>query len=143
LQQIGEALLPVLEEAIPMPKATVFRSIGRSPDKLFPSLLSSRQVRRNLIFPALLAVHFYYAGRFMTTRAGEPVPCAELLNGKPLIYALLATLVNGLDHVYKAIVEAEQRFRGSVSPFVGNPSIPMNCGLSPMRLSFAQRQLDC
>jgi zeaxanthin glucosyltransferase len=28
------------------------------------------------------------------------------LSGKPLIYASLGTLVNGLDHVYKAILEA-------------------------------------
>jgi MGT family glycosyltransferase len=51
--------------------------------------------------------HFHYAGPFDDSDGREPVPFAwEKLTGKPLIYASLGTLVNGSDHVYKAILEA-------------------------------------
>src|SRR5271154_2882515 len=91
-----------------MPKETVSTSIGRNPDQLFPGLLSSRRFRRNSIFPGIsLPAIFHYAGRFHDDQGREPVPFPrELLNGKPLIYASLGTLVNGLGHVYRAILEA-------------------------------------
>jgi zeaxanthin glucosyltransferase len=50
---------------------------------------------------------FHYAGPFHETEGHAPIPFPwEKLNGKPLIYASLGTLVNGLDHVYKIILEA-------------------------------------
>jgi len=50
--------------------------------------------------------HFHYAGPFHDDRGREPIPFTwEKLNDKPLIYASLGTLVNGLEHVYKTILE--------------------------------------
>jgi UDP:flavonoid glycosyltransferase YjiC (YdhE family) len=49
---------------------------------------------------------FLYAGPFHDDEGREQVPFPwEKLTGKPLIYASLGTLVNGLDHVYKIILE--------------------------------------
>jgi zeaxanthin glucosyltransferase len=50
---------------------------------------------------------FHYAGPFHEEGGREPVAFPwERLNGKPLIYASLGTMVNGLDHVYRAILKA-------------------------------------
>jgi zeaxanthin glucosyltransferase len=53
---------------------------------------------------------FHYAGPFLDNEGRDPVAFAwEQLNGKPLIYASLGTLVNGLDHIYRTILEAVKR----------------------------------
>jgi zeaxanthin glucosyltransferase len=50
---------------------------------------------------------FHYAGPFHGSEGHASIPFPwEKLNGKPLIYASLGTLVNGLDRVYKIILEA-------------------------------------
>jgi zeaxanthin glucosyltransferase len=50
---------------------------------------------------------FHYAGPFHDSENHAPIPFPwEKLNGKPLIYASLGTLVNGLHQVYKTILEA-------------------------------------
>jgi zeaxanthin glucosyltransferase len=50
---------------------------------------------------------FHYAGPFHDDEGRRPVPFPwEQLTGKPLIYASLGTLVNGLDDVYKHILKA-------------------------------------
>ena len=50
---------------------------------------------------------FHYAGPFHDGEGHASIPFPwEKLNGKPLIYASLGTLVNGLDYVYKTILEA-------------------------------------
>src|SRR5262249_31908558 len=52
-------------------------------------------------------VQFHYAGPFYDDGGREPIPFPwEKLSGKPLIYASLGTLVNGLEHVYRAILGA-------------------------------------
>jgi zeaxanthin glucosyltransferase len=50
---------------------------------------------------------FHYAGPFHEEGGRKPVAFPwQRLNGKPLIYASLGTLVNGLEHVYRAILKA-------------------------------------
>jgi zeaxanthin glucosyltransferase len=54
-----------------------------------------------------LPPQFHYAGPFHEDEGREPVPFAwDRLNGKPLIYASLGTLVNGQEQVYRTIVKA-------------------------------------
>jgi zeaxanthin glucosyltransferase len=54
-----------------------------------------------------LPPQFHYAGPFHDNQGREPVPFPwEKLTGKPLIYASMGTLVNGLNNVYGAILEA-------------------------------------
>lgn len=49
---------------------------------------------------------FYYAGPFHDDAGREPVSFPwERLTGEPLIYASMGTLVNGLHHVFQAILE--------------------------------------
>jgi zeaxanthin glucosyltransferase len=53
---------------------------------------------------------FHYAGPFHESEGRAPIPFPwEKLNGKPLIYASLGSLVNGLDHVYKIILETVEK----------------------------------
>jgi MGT family glycosyltransferase len=53
---------------------------------------------------------FQYAGPFFDEAGREPIPFSwEKLDGRPLIYASLGTLVNGLDSIYKAILSAVGR----------------------------------
>jgi zeaxanthin glucosyltransferase len=53
----------------------------------------------------------HYAGPFHDNEGREPVPFPwEKLTGKPLIYASMGTLVNGLNNVYGAILEAVGEF---------------------------------
>lgn len=50
---------------------------------------------------------FHYAGPFSDDAGREPISFDwEKLDGKPLVYASLGTLVNGLDTIYKAILAA-------------------------------------
>ena len=54
-----------------------------------------------------LPPQFHYAGPFHDHEGREPVPFPwEKLTGKPLIYASMGTLVNGLNNVYGTILEA-------------------------------------
>src|SRR5262249_8383759 len=54
---------------------------------------------------------FHYAGPLHDNEGREPIPFSwEKLNGKPLIYASMGTLVNGLKNVYRTIFEAVSEF---------------------------------
>ncbi|MBB5061798.1 glycosyltransferase [Granulicella mallensis] len=53
---------------------------------------------------------FHYAGPFFDDAGREPIPFPwEKLDGRPLVYASLGTLVNGLDSIYKTILPAVGR----------------------------------
>src|SRR5262245_42286720 len=58
-----------------------------------------------------LPPQFHYAGPLHDNEGREPIPFSwEKLSGKPLIYASMGTLVNGLKSVYRAILEAVGEF---------------------------------
>ena len=58
-----------------------------------------------------LPPQFHYAGPFHDNHGREPVPFPwEQLTAKPLIYASMGTLVNGLNNVYGTILEAVGEF---------------------------------
>ena len=60
---------------------------------------------------AQLPPQFHYAGPLRDDAGREPVPFPwEKLTGKPLIYASLGTLVNGVNKVYRSILEAVSEF---------------------------------
>jgi zeaxanthin glucosyltransferase len=53
---------------------------------------------------------FHYAGPFFDDAGREPIPFPwEKLDGSPLIYASLGTLVNGIASIYQAILAAVRR----------------------------------
>lgn len=77
--------------------------------------------------------HFHYAGPFHDDRGRESAPFPwEKLSGKPLIYASLGTLVNGLEHVYKTILETVEKIPEiQVVLSVGNKVNPDDLGPIP------------
>ena len=79
-----------------------------NPSTAVPRLAVLTQTPKEFDFPGIpWPPQFHYAGPFHEVEGHAPIPFPrEKLNGKPLIYASLGTLVNGLDHVYKTILEA-------------------------------------
>ncbi len=58
-----------------------------------------------------LPPQFHYAGPFHDNEGRKPIPFPwEKLTGKPLIYASMGTIVNGLNNVYSTILEAVGEF---------------------------------
>jgi MGT family glycosyltransferase len=70
------------------------------------------QTPKEFDFPiSHLPPQFHYAGPFHDNEGRKPVPFPwEKLTGKPLIYASIGTLVNGLNSVYSTILEAVGEF---------------------------------
>ena len=70
------------------------------------------QTPKEFDFPiSRLPPQFHYAGPFHDNEGRKPVPFPwEKLTGKPLIYASIGTLVNGLNNVYSTILEAVGEF---------------------------------
>jgi MGT family glycosyltransferase len=92
--------------------------VGLNIDWNDPAATTSRlavitQTPREFDFPGTpWPTQFHYAGPFHDDEGREPVPFPwEMLNDEPLIYASLGTLVNGLSHVYKAILQAVGNLR--------------------------------
>lgn len=114
LQQIGESLMPVVVEAIPYAEKTGLQINWQEPGSTLSKLAVITQAPKEFDFPGIpLPAHFHYAGPFHDGEGREPVAFPrEKLNGKPVIYASLGTLVNGLDHTYKAILEAATKLPG-------------------------------
>jgi zeaxanthin glucosyltransferase len=114
LQQIGESLMPVVVEAIPYAERTGLQINWQEPGSTLSKLAVITQAPKEFDFPGIpLPAHFHYAGPFHDGEGREPVAFPrEKLNGKPVIYASLGTLVNGLDHAYRAILEAATKLPG-------------------------------
>jgi zeaxanthin glucosyltransferase len=80
-----------------------------------------------------LPPQFHYAGPLHDDVGREPFPFPwEKLTGKPLIYASLGTLLNGLSHPYGKILEAVSEFpKVQVVLSVGKNFNPDNLGPIP------------
>lgn len=78
------------------------------PRATFSELAEITQTPREFDLPNIpLPATFHYAGPFHDDDGREEVPFPwEKLNGKPLIYASLGTLVNGIEKMYSAILAA-------------------------------------
>src|SRR5258708_26112077 len=79
-----------------------------NPATAVPRLAVISQTPKEFDFPGMpWPPQVHYAGPCHESEGHAPLPFPwETLNGKPLIYASLGTLVNGLDHVYKTILQA-------------------------------------
>jgi zeaxanthin glucosyltransferase len=66
------------------------------------------QTPREFDFPGIpWPAAFHYTGPFYDGIGREPIAFPwEKLNGKPLVYASMGTLVNGLEHIYSTILQA-------------------------------------
>jgi zeaxanthin glucosyltransferase len=76
------------------------------------ALAAITQTPKEFDFPIPeLPLGFHYAGPLHDNEGREPIPFPwEKLTDKPLLYASMGTLVNGLKSVYRAILEAVGEF---------------------------------
>jgi MGT family glycosyltransferase len=92
------------------------------------------QTPKEFDFPGIpWPAQFHYAGPFHDDEGRGPVPFPwKQLTGKPLIYASLGTLVNGLDDVYKHLLKAVELLEDvQVVLSVGKNINPENLGRIP------------
>jgi zeaxanthin glucosyltransferase len=111
LKQVGALFVPVLPIA-----RDYAESVGLEIDWKNPSSFGSRlaviaQTPKEFDYPGIpLSPVFHYTGPFHDDDGRESIPFPwERLNGKPLVYASLGTLVNGLLQIHRAILGAAER----------------------------------
>ncbi|MCU1299444.1 MAG: glycosyltransferase, family [Acidobacteriaceae bacterium] len=112
LRKIGGFLAPVLAVAKSYAQKNGLQIDWNDPAATVSKLAVITQTPKEFDFPGSnCPPQFHYAGPFHDDggRAQVPFPW-EKLTGAPLIYASLGTLVNGMAHVYRTIVEAAGRF---------------------------------
>jgi zeaxanthin glucosyltransferase len=107
LKKIGGYFAQILAAARPYAEKVGLQIDWNNPSATNSKLAVITQTPEEFDFPiSNWPPQFHYAGPFHDDEGREQVPFPwEKLTGKPLIYASLGTLVNGLDHVYKIILE--------------------------------------
>jgi zeaxanthin glucosyltransferase len=108
LHQLGSILGPIAEVATSYAEKVGLKIDWNDPAATVSKLAVITQTLKEFDFPGIpWPAQFHYAGPFHDDEGREPVPFPwEKLTNKPLIYASLGTLVNGLNDVYKHILEA-------------------------------------
>jgi zeaxanthin glucosyltransferase len=109
---IGGFLAPVLAVAKSYAEKNELEIDWNDPTATTSKLAVITQTPKEFDFPNFSwSAEFYYAGPFHDDEGREPVSFPwERLTGAPLIYASMGTLVNGMEHVYRTILEAIGRF---------------------------------
>ena len=108
IHKMGAILGPLAEVARSYAKRVGLKIDWDDPGATVSKLAVITQTPKEFDFPGIpWPAHFHYAGPFHDDKGREPVPFPwGQLTGKPLIYASLGTLVNGLEEVYKHILKA-------------------------------------
>jgi len=114
LQMFGELRGPMLAIAQTYADRHELEIDWSDPAATSCELAAITQTPKEFDFPIPeLPPGFHYAGPLQDNEGREPIPFSwEKLNGKPLIYASMGTLVNGLENVYRTILEAVSEFPG-------------------------------
>jgi len=109
MSEIGEVSMPIAQAYAERNGLEIDWS---NPAATVSQLAVITQTPKEFDFPIPhLPPQFYYAGPFHDNGGREPVPFPwEKLNGNPLIYASIGTLVNGLKDVYRTILRAVSEF---------------------------------
>jgi MGT family glycosyltransferase len=112
LQSFGELRGPVLAIAQAYAERNKLEIDWSNPAATSRELAVITQTPKEFDFPIpQLPPKFRYAGPLHDNEGREPVPFSwEKLTGKPLIYASMGTLVNGLKSVYRTILDAVSEF---------------------------------
>jgi zeaxanthin glucosyltransferase len=112
LKRIGSFSTPVLAVAKSYAEKNGLQIDWNDPAATVSKLAVITQPPKEFDFPiSHWPPQFHYAGPFHDDEGREQVAFPwEKLTGAPLIYASLGTLVNGIEHVYRAILEAVGRF---------------------------------
>jgi zeaxanthin glucosyltransferase len=134
LHKMGAILGPLAEVARSYAEKVGLKVDWNDPAATRSKLAVITQTPREFDFPGIpWSAQFHYSGPFHDDIGRELVPFPwEQLSGKPLIYASLGTLVNGLDDVYKHILKAVEPL-GDVQVVlaVGKNISPENLGRIP------------
>jgi zeaxanthin glucosyltransferase len=111
LVRIGGFLAPVLAVAKSYAEKHGLKIDWNDPTATLSKLAVITQTPKEFDFPITnWPPQFHYAGPFHDGEGREQVPFPwEKLTGAPLIYASMGTLVNGMEHVYRTILEAVRR----------------------------------
>jgi zeaxanthin glucosyltransferase len=134
LRKMGAILGPLAEVAKSYAEKVGLNIDWNDPAATLSKLAVITQTPKEFDFPGIpWPAQFHYAGPFHDNQGREPVPFPwEQLTGKPLVYASLGTLVNGLDDVYKYILKAVEPLGGvQVVLSVGTHISPENLGPIP------------
>jgi zeaxanthin glucosyltransferase len=112
LKMCGEIMAPLGAVAKPYAEKFGLHIDWNDPTATISKLAAITQSPREFDFPnPNWPPTFHYAGPFHDDEGRKEIPFPwEKLTGKPLVYASLGTIVNGLDHVYRIILEAVGRF---------------------------------
>jgi zeaxanthin glucosyltransferase len=105
---LGESLAPIAEVAQAYAEELGVEVDWSNPDATLSPLAVLSQIPEEFDFPDIpWPAQFHYTGPYHDGAGRDPVAFPwEKLTGKPLIYASMGTLVNGLETVYRAILEA-------------------------------------
>jgi MGT family glycosyltransferase len=134
IHKMGAILGPIAEVARSYSEKVGLKIDWDDPAATVSKLAVITQTPKEFDFPGIpWPAQFHYAGPFHDDEGREPVPFPwDKLTDKPLIYASLGTLVNGLDDVYKHILEAVQPLDDvQVVLSVGKNIDPENLGPVP------------
>jgi zeaxanthin glucosyltransferase len=119
----GEIFTPVREAAMAYAEKIGLQIDWNDPAATTSKLAVITQTPKEFDFPGIpWPAHFHYTGPFHDGEGRGAIPFPwERLTGKPLVYASLGTLVNGLEHVYKTILQAAKKLPDiQVALSVGN-----------------------
>ena len=133
LHKIGAILGPIAEIARSYAEKVGLKIDWNDPAATVSKLAVITQTPKEFDFPGIpWPAQFHYAGPFHDDEGREPVLFPwDKLTDKPLIYASLGTLVNGLNDLYKHILEAVEPLEDvQVVLSVGKNIIPEH--LSPI-----------
>jgi MGT family glycosyltransferase len=134
LAKVGAILGPLAEIARSYADKVGLNIDWKDPAATVSKLAVITQTPKEFDFPGIpWPAQVHYAGPFHDDEGREPVPFPwDKLTDKPLIYASLGTLVNGLDDVYKRILEAVKPLEDvQVVLSVGKNIDPENLGPIP------------
>jgi MGT family glycosyltransferase len=115
LKKAGGLFAPVVAVAKPWAEENGLQIDWNDPSATVSKLAVITQTPKEFDFPiSNWPAQFCYAGPFHDGEGRQPVPFPwKRLTGERLIYASLGTLVNGLEHVYNAILETVGRLPGT------------------------------
>ncbi|HMF74843.1 MAG TPA: glycosyltransferase [Bryobacteraceae bacterium] len=134
LKMAQELLAPIVAIAASYAEKNGLQIDWSDPAATVSKLAVISQTPKEFDFPdSSWPASFHYAGPFHDDGGREQVPFPwEKLTGKPLVYASMGTLVNGLDQVYKTILEAVSSLQElQVVLSIGNNVNPDNLGPIP------------
>jgi zeaxanthin glucosyltransferase len=108
MELLGEYRAPITEIAKAHAQQNNIRIDWNDPEATSSKLAIISQTPKEFDFPiSTWPSYFHNTGPFHDDHGREPIPFPwKKLNGKPLLYASLGTLVNGRDDIYRNILSA-------------------------------------